>query len=350
MIQSYFRKNKNENKIMIDSSQRQFNLCLILKLDKTWINKILILIIFYSFNVNIFSRDVYLFSYFKNNGEDGLHLAYSYNGRQWYPLNNDSSFLIPQVGSKLMRDPSLFLAKDGTFHLVWTTGWWDKGFGYSSSKDLINWSEQKFIPVMSHEPEAKNTWAPEIFFDNKSKKYIICWSTYIPGRFPATDSTGHVMSSDPLKRKMSHRIYAVTTKDFKVFSPTRLFYEPGFNVIDAAIIQKGRKYIMFCKDETLTPPQKNIRIAYADKAEGPYSKASDPITGKYWAEGPSPIFIGDTCFVYFDKYRDKKYGAVISTDLKNWKDISDELVFPSGIRHGTVLKVPENILLKLLIK
>jgi hypothetical protein len=292
----------------------------------------------------VYSQDAYLFSYFKGNGEDGLHLAYSYNGREWNNLKDDQSFVKPEVGGKLMRDPSVFLAADGTFHMVWTTGWWDNGFGYASSKDLITWSEQKFIPVMAHELTAKNTWAPEILYDNKNKQHIIYWSTFIPGRFPQTDSLGDILNSDPAKPKMSHRIYAVTTKDFKIFSSTKLFYEPGFSVIDAAIVKKGKQYIMFCKDETKNPPQKNIRVATAKNAMGPYTSASEPITGKYWAEGPSPFFIGDTCFVYFDKYRDHKYGALITTDFKNWKDISDEINYPKGLRHGTVFKVSKEIL------
>jgi hypothetical protein len=299
-------------------------------------------------NVFVFSQDVYLFSYFKGNGEDGLHLAYSYNGRQWFTLRNDSSFLKPAIGGKLMRDPSVLLASDGTFHMVWTTGWWNNGFGYASSKDLINWSGQKYIEPLKHEPTTRNNWAPEILYNDKKKEYIIYWSSWIPGRYPQTDSMGHVLSSDPEKPKMSHRIYATFTKDFVNFTPGRLFYEPGFNVIDAAIIKKGKQYIMFCKDETLTPPQKNIRIATSKKAEGPYSAASAPITGKYWVEGPSPFFVGDTCFVYFDKYRDKKYGAIISTDLKNWTDISDEISYPKGLRHGTVFKVPKSVLDNLL--
>ena len=28
-----------------------------------------------------------------------------------------------------MRDPCLVAGPDGQFHLVWTTGWWDKGIG-----------------------------------------------------------------------------------------------------------------------------------------------------------------------------------------------------------------------------
>ena len=43
------------------------------------------------------SKDVFMFSYFKNNGEDGLHLAYSMDGLKWKALNNDQSFL-KQIG------------------------------------------------------------------------------------------------------------------------------------------------------------------------------------------------------------------------------------------------------------
>ena len=57
--------------------------------------------------------EVYLFSYFKNNGEDGLHLAYSYDGYKWLALKNDSSFLKPTVANdKLMRDPCIIRGAD----------------------------------------------------------------------------------------------------------------------------------------------------------------------------------------------------------------------------------------------
>lgn len=61
-------------------------------------------------NKNDVSKTRYLFSYFINNGEDGLHLAYSTNGLKWNALKNGDSYLQPTVGeSKLMRDPCLFL-------------------------------------------------------------------------------------------------------------------------------------------------------------------------------------------------------------------------------------------------
>ncbi len=286
------------------------------------------------------AKNVYMFCYFMGNGEDGLHLAYSYDGLKWKALNNNKSYLTPEVGSdKLMRDPCITIGPDNKFHMVWTVSWGEKGIGYASSDDLVHWSEQKYIPVMEHEPAARNCWAPEVFYDKDSKQYLIFWSTTIPGRFPETESTG---DSD-----YNHRMYYVTTKDFEKISDTRLFYNQGFNVIDGTLIKENNKYVLFLKNETRTPPEKNIRIATSKKLTGKYSKASKPITGDYWAEGPTPVKIGKYWIVYFDKYTEHQMGAVRSTDLKNWEDISDELDFPDGTRHGTVFKVSEDILNRL---
>ena len=282
-------------------------------------------------------NEVYMFSYFMGNGEDGLHLAYSNDGLKWEALKNNKSFLTPTAGKdKLMRDPCIISGADGKFHMVWTVSWNEKGIGYACSNDLVNWSEQQYIPVMEHEPEAKNCWAPEVFYDEKSKQYIIFWSTTIPGRFPETEKSGD--------DKYNHRMYYVTTPDFKTYSKTELFYDQGFNVIDGTLIKENNRYILFLKDETRTPPQKNIRIATSKKLTGGYSKPTVPITGDYWAEGPTPIKIGDSWIVYFDKYMDQRMGAVRSKDLKNWEDISDEVSFPKGTRHGTVFKVSQKVL------
>ena len=109
-----------------------------------------LLFVFLSFTA-MAQKEVYLFSYFVDNGQDGLHLAFSNDGLKWTPLNEGKSYLAPTVGKdKLMRDPFILQGKDGLFHMVWTSGWWDKQIGYSESKDLIHWSEQKGIPVMEH--------------------------------------------------------------------------------------------------------------------------------------------------------------------------------------------------------
>lgn len=96
---------------------------------------------------------------------------------------------------------------------------------------------------------------------------------------------------------------------------------------------------MFLKDETRFPPQKNIRVATSKKLTTGFGRPSAPITGDYWAEGPTATRVGSQWVVYFDKYRDHKYGAVASSDLINWTDISDRIVMPKGIRHGTVFTI-----------
>lgn len=282
----------------------------------------------------------YLFSYFKNNGEDGLHLAFSQDGLNWTSLRNDQTFLRPAVANdRLMRDPCIIRGADGLFHMVWTVSWNDRGIGYASSADLINWSEQRFIPVMQHEDSALNCWAPEITYDARQKQYMIYWATTIPGRFMAGSKTGD--------SKYNHRIYYTTTPDFREFSPTALLYDKGFNVIDATIFSDRKKYVMLLKDETRYPPQKNIRLATSDSLNSGYGKPSRPITGKYWAEGPTAVKIGERWIVYFDKYMDHQYGAVMSKDLKHWTDISESLHMPAGMRHGSVLKISAAELSKL---
>ena len=285
-------------------------------------------------------KEVYMFSFFRNNGEDGLHLAWSEDALNWTALNDNKSFLTPTAGEdKLMRDPCIIQGGDGKFHMVWTVSWNEQGIGYAYSEDLINWSEQQYIPVMEHEPDARNCWAPELFYDSEQEMYMIYWATTIPGRFPDTDSSGD--------NGYNHRMYYVTTQDFKSFSDTKLLYDDGFNVIDATIKKIGGEYVMFLKNEIKNPvAEKNIRIATSQTLTGPYSSASGPITGN-WVEGPTAVETDRGWIVYFDQYTAHKMGAVLSKDLKDWQDISEEIHFPEGTRHGTVFKVKERLFEKL---
>ena len=280
---------------------------------------------------------VFLFSFFREpNGQAGLCLATSKDGLKWTELNapNGKSFLVPQVGGKLMRDPSLQRGPDGVFHLVWTTSWGRPPvFGYASSADLIHWSEERAIPVMEEDPSAKNVWAPELFYDAKKAQWLIFWATTIPGKFPETENSGD----------NNHRIYYVATKDFTNFSPTKLLFDGGFNVIDATMLAEGGKYYLIVKDETKNPVKKNLRIAVGDAAEGPFGPAGAAISTN-WVEGPSAIKLGGEYYIYFDHYQGSKYyGAIKSADLKVWQDISPSVFLPKGIRHGTVLSVPESV-------
>lgn len=286
---------------------------------------------FYTLPAQI-KKPVYLFSYFVDNGQDGLHLAYSKDGYNWNVLNEGQSFLQPLAGKdKLMRDPCILRGPDGTFHMVWTVSWNEKGIGYASSTDLIHWTPQRYLPVMEHESTTLNCWAPELNYDASTGNYMLYWSSTIPGRFPDTETSGD--------KGYNHRVYYSTTQDLRTFSRAEVLYDPGFNSIDASIVQVADSFVMFIKNETKYPePEKNIRMTSSKKLQGPYLPASSPIT-QNWVEGPSPIQSGKDWLVYFDRYTEHKMGAVRSSDLVSWEDVSDQIHFPEGVRHGTVIAI-----------
>ncbi len=286
---------------------------------------------------------VFLFSYFTGNGEGGLHLAASPDGLIWTSLNDGKSFLASTVGGKLMRDPCICCGPDDVFHLVWTSGWDDRGIGIAHSSDLLLWSEPEWLPVMESEPAALNCWAPEIFYDRVKAQYLLFWATTIPGRFPETDHTGDTEKAGA----HNHRMYCVTTRDFKTFSVPTLFYDDGFNVIDATLVEVEGRYALIVKDETKFPvARKNLRIAWADQAEGPYGSASDPISPD-WVEGPTALKVSDKWIIYYDEYTSHRYGAIRSGDFRQWDVITDSVTFPAGARHGSVFTAPRAVVERL---
>ena len=298
------------------------------------LRSILNLLLVLTLSTKAWSQDsLFAFSYFMDNGQDGLHLAYSYDGMSWTPINNNQSILTPTAGNdRLMRDPCVIRGGDGDFHMVWTVSWNEQGIGYASSPDLIDWSEQQYIPVMEHEPDARNCWAPELFYDQNQGLYMIYWATTIPGRFPETDSSGD--------NGYNHRMYYTTTSDFRSYSSTKLLYQPGFNVIDATIHPVDDQYMMILKDETRYPiAEKKLRLAFGKHYLGPFGVASAPITGEVWVEGPTAIHTKYGWIIYFDKYRKHQMGAIRSMDLQHWEDISEQLHFPEGTRHGTIFRI-----------
>ncbi|RRB02446.1 glycoside hydrolase family 43 protein [Larkinella rosea] len=281
------------------------------------------------------SKEVFLFTSFHEPANEGLRFLYSKDGYHWTDLNR--TFLKPEIGNqKVMRDPSIAQGKDGTFHLVWTSSWKeDKGFGYASSKDLIHWSEERFIPVMEHEPTTVNVWAPELFYDQEADRFVIIWASTIPNRFERGVE----------EEKNNHRMYFTTTKDFRTFAPTQLFLDPKFSVIDAVIVKrKAADYVLVLKDNTR--PERNLKVAFGPNATGPFTGVSSPFTQKF-TEGPSVVKVGKDWLIYFDSYQNKTYDAVKTRDFKTFTAISDRISVPEGHKHGTIFKVKKRILTKL---
>ena len=282
------------------------------------------------FSTSASAKDIYVSTSFHEPANEGLRFIYSYDGINWNPI--EGTFLAPKVGNqKVMRDPSIVKAPDGTFHLVWTSSWrGDKGFGYASSKDLIHWTEERFITVMD-DPTTVNVWAPELFYDDVKRQYMIIWASCIPGKFP-----------DGLEdHNNNHRLYYTTTKDFKTFSKAKLLIEPGFSSIDATMVKRGNNdYVMVLKDNTRK--QRNIKVAFAKSPYGPWSEASESFTDMF-CEGPSTAYVDGWYYIYYDSYRQKIYGAHRTKDFKTFEDRTGSVKFPVGHKHGTVFMASEDI-------
>ena len=276
-------------------------------------------------------HQVYISTSFHEPATDGLRFIYSRDGWTWQAV--DGVWLKPEVGNqKVMRDPSIIRTPDGMFHLVWTSSWrGDRGFGYACSKDLVHWSKQRFIEVMS-DTTTVNVWAPELFWDDVKKQAIIVWASCIPGKYPDGQE----------EHKNNHRLYYTTTKDFKNFAPTKLMIEPGFSCIDATLVKRGQKdYVMVLKDNTR--PERDIKVAYAKSPYGPWSKASEPFTGKMM-EGPTTVKVKDGWLIYYDRYKLYDFGAHFTKDFVSFEDVSNKVSVPKLHKHGTIFEADEAIL------
>ena len=272
-----------------------------------------------------------LFTSFRGNG-DGLHLAYSLDGRDWTDLGR--VFLKPAVGAKLMRDPHILHGPDGLYHMVWTSGWSDAGIGYASSKNLTEWSEQKFLPLMAKVPNTKTCWAPELYYDPESSNYIIVWSSNVPA---------------PGSKEEHHRAYYTLTRDFTTFTEPKILFDPGFNNIDTTMLRVDGRYVIVFKETDDQPGGKwgTIYAAAADKPHGPYTLLPDPPLVKQRAEGPAPVAIGGKTLLYVDFYANHRYGVYETADWKTWADVTATTSVIPGQRHGSILTIPAGLLAEL---
>lgn len=294
--------------------------------------RLLVLIVLSTLSSCAPKDDIYLFTSFREPATAGLYLAYSEDGYHWNDLKGP--YLKPEIGaSKIMRDPSIVRGKEDQYHMVWTTDWrGGNGFGYANSKDLINWSKQEFIPVMKHEPHVVNVWAPEIFYDEDQDRYIIIWASTIPFRFEKGEED----------EKNNHRMYYVTTKDFKTFSETKLFFDPGFSVIDCVIVKRDTNdYALIVKDNTR--PNRNLKMAFGTSPIGPFTDISEPYSA-FLSEGPTVIKKDGKWVIYYDNYGEKNYKAQRTSDFKTFEDVTAEIKLPEGHKHGTITTISRTVL------
>lgn len=284
------------------------------------------------------SSDIrYLFAYFtdKNENRNGMHLAWSADGYTWTPIGPEHSFLKCDYGTwyadKRMRDPFVMKGPDGLWHCIWTLNWDGNAIGYAHSEDLVHWSRQSYPKVMEGY-EVRNCWAPEMIYDDENRQYVIFWASTI--------KENGVWKTEP-GEKYDHRMYYTTTKDFKTFSPAKIFFDPGHNVIDVTIQKKDGKYYMLYKDERIWPKaKKELSVAVSDHATGPYLPTGDKPFATDWVEGPAVCPLSDGSYVvYMDAYTRHRYEAKRTRDFRTWEDVTDRILIPKDAKHGSIITV-----------
>jgi hypothetical protein len=242
-----------------------------------------------------------------------------------------SAWIIPTIDGKILRDPSLLRAKDGTYHCVWTSSWKSTNLGHATSKDLVHWSVEE-LPVMSKIPNTAMCWAPETFYDDIQNRYMIFWSSGVNGVCSA---------------------WYVTTTDFKTYSEPKTFFSRGDGsyggtkgcqgAIDFYILKDSTaRYILFYKrdDNTFTIPVNYYRIGTTP--QGPWGEEMGPmIPVGINGEGPAVLKIGNEYRCYVDPQTADQLYYYSSTDLITWKQHATTLPFC----HGTPIEIPRSMAL-----
>jgi hypothetical protein len=304
---------------------------------------------------------VYVYSFFREpNGVAGLRLAWSEDLFQWREL--PGPHFRPTVGSvprdgepggRVFRDPFVAPDPEGGFHLVWTTGWDRRDIGYAHSPDLVHWEDERLLPVMADREATENCWAPKLFYDQEARVWMILWSTTLADdTFPKPVVPG---------TSRNHRIWHVTTRDFRTLSEARVLFDPGHSCIDAYLLRDGSEHRLFFKDErandesvaAFDPRYQNIRFARGDGPQGPFRDISPPITGRgqgvWMNEGPSAIEVDDAYYVFYDHHgEDPYFGVVRSRDLVSWEDVTERFRFPPRSKHGHIFRVRRDAVQRLI--
>ena len=260
-----------------------------------------------------------------------LHIALSTDGRNWTPLNNNNP-----VWEQWVRDPYVRRGPDGLWRVLSTGG---GGLDrtkvgpsclYITSKDLVHWQVEGPLPLMKDARNdsgalARNIWAPEWFYDKKTKQYILFWSS-------SFKDAGWKES----------RLWYCKTRDWKTFTPAKALFAPPYSVIDGTLQEHKGTYYLFHKEEEFgarTGERRAIRLATSRRLEGPYKVVEGHMNKGQLVptitEGPTvmPDPVKPGWLLLYDYPMTNGFGASWSPDLIHWK-IEERVSFPPDARHG----------------
>jgi hypothetical protein len=300
--------------------------------------------------------DPIVFAYFKEPGTQGIYLALSRDGYTFTSLNDGQPWLKPDQPGEIMRDVYITRTPDGShFRMVFTWAWHGNAIGVSGSDDLIHWSPQRRIEIMSAFPNVQNTWAPETYWDEQTRDWLIIFSSSF-NAYPATAPGAPSVTASPSRvGSEGLRIWSAHTSDWQTFTKPKKFFDRNFPSIDATMFHRDlhgkHDVVLVLKDQTADPLRYNERWASSPTVNGPWSSLSAPIN-EPWSEGPSLIQVGDKFIVYYDHYRPPNagYEGVETTDWIHWTSVNDKMHFPEAAKHGSFFRVTEDEAQRLLAR
>ncbi|WP_202076541.1 immunoglobulin-like domain-containing protein [Caldalkalibacillus salinus] len=297
----------------------------------------------------------YVFSYFIGEGHahgEQIYFALSEGNDplHWQTLNQDEPVITSHLGEEGLRDPFIIRSPEGDrFYMIATDlkiyGNWDwhraqtagsRAIMVWESTDLVHWSEQRRVVVSP--PEAGNTWAPEIFYDEEGGQYVIFWASKLYENEEQRQS-GHSYQ----------RIMHTTTRDFHTFSEPEVYMDYGYSVIDTTMIEHDGKIYRITKDERAnTPTTPNGKFVFQEVGESIFDPHFEMIKEGIGrgtisqGEGPT-MFKSNTeekWYLFIDEFGGRGYLPFETTDLDSGQwTLSEHYDLPSSPRHGTVLPI-----------
>ncbi|MFC6083966.1 glycoside hydrolase family 43 protein [Sphaerisporangium aureirubrum] len=159
----------------------------------------------------------------------GLHLAVSWDGLNWTPLNQNNPVVTPTAGQLGLRDPFVFRKQDGTFVVLATdlkgTDWnnYSQYLHVWDSTNLTSFSGYRRVRMHTM---STHTWAPTAFWDASRGQYGIVYSA-----------------------NNGRDVFMVNyTTDFRTVTAAQVYFSPSFGVLDADIVVDGATTYMYYKN------------------------------------------------------------------------------------------------------
>ena len=286
----------------------------------------------------------YLFVYFTGNhiSEEAVCFAVSMDGYSYWALNGGKPVLDSKVISSTggVRDPHILRCEDGkTFYMVMTdmvsgNGWdSNRAMVMLKSTDLVNWTHTVVNMQKRYEgqEQLKRVWAPQTIYDPEAGKYMVYWSMQYAG------------GPDVI-------YYAYANSDFTDLEgePKPLFIpENKLSCIDGDIVYKDGVFHLFYKTEG---HGNGIKVATTRSlTSGQWKEEPDyKQQTKEAVEGAGTFkLIGqDKYILMYDVYMNGRYQFTETTDLQHFKVIDNEVKMNFHPRHGTIIPITRDELLR----